>query len=183
VLTGLGRTGAMLCSAAAGARPDLICVGKALGGGLPVSACIGRAGVLAAWGDPGREALHTGTFFGNPLGCAAALATLDVIERQALCHRAKHLGAWLKSELSHLAHAVGPAIRAVRGEGLMIGVELDSGARALGLMRALLEQGYITVPARADASVLSLTPPLTISRSVLEGFLASLARTLGRGEA
>jgi 4-aminobutyrate aminotransferase-like enzyme len=175
VLTGLGRTGAMFASVAAGARPDLICLGKALGGGLPVSACLGRAEVMACWGDPGSEALHTGTFFGNPLGCAAALATLGVIENDALCARAADLGQWL---LDQLRTRVGRRVQDVRGCGLLIGIELDTGAAGLRLVRALLERGYIVLPAGSDARVVSLTPPLTIAKPLLEGFLETLTDAL-----
>jgi 4-aminobutyrate aminotransferase-like enzyme len=175
VLTGLGRTGALLRSTAEGAQPDLLCLGKALGGGLPMSACLGRAEVMAAWGEPASEALHTGTFFGNPLACAAALATLDVIKQQDLCARAERVGAWL---LSRLRTRVGKRVQAVRGVGLLVGVELASRAQGLQLVRALLERGYIALPAASDARVLSLTPPLTIAEELLEGFLDALSDAL-----
>ncbi len=178
ILTGLGRGGAWLQSVAQGATPHLLCLGKALGGGLPVSACLGTAEVMAAWGAPDSEALHTGTFFGNPLACAAALATLDAIARQQLCERSQALGDWLAGQLR--ARLQGQAcVREVRGAGLLIGVELDSGARTLSLVRALLERGYLTLPAGADARTLSLTPPLTISQARLEGFLDALLDALG----
>jgi 4-aminobutyrate aminotransferase-like enzyme len=173
VLTGLGRTGAWLASQTVSVKPDLVCLGKALGAGMPVSACVGRLEVMQAWGDPGREALHTGTFFGQPLACAAALTCLDVLREEALPERALQLGAALRSDLEAL-RTKHPRLREVRGRGLLIGLELDSPARGLTLMRALLERGYITVPAAADASVLSLTPPLTIAPAQLRGFVAAL---------
>jgi 4-aminobutyrate aminotransferase/(S)-3-amino-2-methylpropionate transaminase len=175
VLTGLGRTGALLRSVHDGARPALICLGKALGGGLPVSACLGRADVMAAWGDPGSEALHTGTFFGNPLGCAAALAALDVVQRENLCARAGSIGAWFASELRD---RVGARVREVRGAGLLLGVELASGEQTLRAVRALLERGYITVPAGMGGRVVSLTPPLVIEEARLAGFVAALEQVL-----
>jgi 4-aminobutyrate aminotransferase/(S)-3-amino-2-methylpropionate transaminase len=175
IMTGLGRTGAMLSSAAQGARADLVCLGKALGGGLPVSACVGRGAVMAAWGAPASEALHTGTFFGNPLACATALAALDAIEEDGLCARAEEVGAWLRALLEE---RVGARARAMRGAGLMIGIEFGSGAEALGLVRALLERGYIVLPASADARVISLTPPLTIEPARLDGFVAALDAAL-----
>ncbi len=178
VMTCAGRTGSMLRCVAEGVEPDLICLGKALAGGLPVSACVGKAQVMQAWGDPGHEALHTATFFGNPLGAAAALATLDVLEQEQLPRRAAELGGKLLLALEELRkrHA---AVRSVRGVGLLVGVELESGAHALALGRALLGRGYITVPAGADASVLSLTPPLTIAQAQLGGFVSALDACLG----
>lgn len=177
VLAGLGRTGSWLASHAAGVRPDLVCLGKALGAGMPVSACVGRLEVMQAWGDPGREAIHTGTFFGQPLACAAALTCLDILQDQALAERSLQLGAALVADLETV-RTRRPQLREVRGRGLLIGLQLDSPAQGLTLMRALLESGYITVPAGADASVLSLTPPLTITPAQLRGFVTALDASL-----
>lgn len=173
IMTGLGRCGAMFAHAELGLSPDLVCLGKALGGGLPVSACIGRAELMQAWGDPGREALHTGTFFGQPLACAAALTTLDVLRDEGLAEQALRSQAFLARALSEV-RARRSQLRAVRGKGLLIGLEFESGAFALRLGRALLEAGYITVPAGADARVISLTPPLSIHEAQLSGFVAAL---------
>jgi 4-aminobutyrate aminotransferase/(S)-3-amino-2-methylpropionate transaminase len=175
ILCGLGRVGAMWASVADGATPDLICAGKALGGGLPVSACLGRGEVMAAWGDPGSEALHTSTFAGNPLGAVAALAALDVIEREGLAARAQRVGAGFAERLRA---RLGDQAAQVRGRGLLLGMDLGDGARALAAGRALLERGYITVPAAADARVISLTPPLDIEAALLDGFADTLAEVL-----
>jgi 4-aminobutyrate aminotransferase/(S)-3-amino-2-methylpropionate transaminase len=175
ILTGLGRTGARWLSVALGAEPDLVCVGKALGGGLPVSACLGRAEAMAAWGDPWGEAIHTGTFFGHPLGCAAALAALDVIEDEALAARATELGARFSTKL---ASATG---RRVTGAGLMLGVRFDrAGDRpVLDLVARLLARGYLALPAGSDARTLQLAPPLTIDEALLDGFVTVLAEEVG----
>jgi 4-aminobutyrate aminotransferase-like enzyme len=177
VMTGLGRTGRMFAFERSGVTPDLLCLGKALGGGMPVSACLGRAEVMAAWGQSRGEALHTGTFFGQPLAAAAALASLDVITDERLAERAEQSGAELMDALRAL-RSRHPAIRDVRGQGLLIGVELTSGALGLRCVHALLERGYIAVPAAADARVVSLTPPLTITRPQLSGFVSALAASL-----
>lgn len=178
VLTGLGRTGAFLRAVSEGVVPDLVCIGKALGGGLPVSACIGSLRVMRAWGAPGREAIHTGTFFGHPLGCVAALAVLDAIEREQLCEAAAARGAYLRRLLAAVGarHA---CVREVRGAGLLVGVELDGDARVLGVVRALLERGYVTLPAGRDGRVLSLTPPLVIAEERLDEFVQALDAVLG----
>jgi 4-aminobutyrate aminotransferase / (S)-3-amino-2-methylpropionate transaminase / 5-aminovalerate transaminase len=172
VFTGLGRTGPLWASEGM----DLVCVGKALGGGMPISACLGTADVMAAWGDPDGEAIHTATFAGNPLACAAALAVLHTIEEEDVPARARERGeAWL-SALSVLErHA---CVRAIRGRGLMIGIELDSGPRALAVVRAMLERGFILLPAGADARVLSLTPPLTVSDELVLLCASELDRAL-----
>lgn len=177
VQTGLGRTGATWRSIADGARPDLVCVGKALGGGLAISACLGPERVMRAWGDPAGEAIHTGTFFGQPLACAAALATLDVIEHERLDEVATRKGATWMRTLAALAERH-PCVREVRGTGLLLGVELDRDGRALAVMRALLERGYIALVAGSDGRTLSLTPPLTITDARREQFVRALDASL-----
>ena len=175
IYTGLGRSGDWWCSVAAGATPDLICAGKALGGGLPISACIGRESVMQAWGNPDREAIHTGTFYGDPLGAAAALATLDIIEKERLMEVAAERGARLASLLSRKAL---PCVTEIRQVGLMLGIQLDRRALGLKITRAMLEQGYLVLPAGSEADVVQLSPPATISDAQLEGFVDALERSL-----
>lgn len=182
ILVGLGRCGARFVSSAEGLAPDLICVGKALGGGMPISACVGRADVMASWGDPGGEAIHTATFFGHPLACAAALAALDAIDEDDLPAVALREGAAWLAALRELAarHA---CVREVRGRGMLIGMELDSGARTLRLVPRLLERGWITLPAGARAEVLQILPPIAIDRALLEPFARDLDAALGESAA
>ena len=175
IFTGLGRCGAWWRSVADGATPDLICVGKALGGGLPVSACIGNADVMRAWGDPDREAIHTGTFYGDPLGCAAALATIELIEEHRWIDAAATRGAAFADEIQS---ARLPGVVEVRQAGLMLGLQLDAEGRALSLTRALLERGYLVLPAGSRADVLQLAPPVTVTDAQLEGFVVALAEAL-----
>ncbi|MGB5366238.1 MAG: aspartate aminotransferase family protein [Polyangiales bacterium] len=176
IFTGLGRCGAWWRSVDEGVIPDLICAGKALGGGLPVSACIGREDVMRAWGDPDREAIHTGTFYGDPLGSAAALASIQLIERDELAQRAvdrgKAFAAMLRAE--QLA-----SVNEVRQVGMMLGLQLEGSMRALHVSRALLERGYLVLPAGAEADVIQLAPPITVNDEQLEGFVASLRAALG----
>jgi 4-aminobutyrate aminotransferase / (S)-3-amino-2-methylpropionate transaminase / 5-aminovalerate transaminase len=174
IWTGLGRSGKMLCSA--DARPDLICLGKGLGGGLPLSAVLGRREVMAAW-QRSEEVVHTSTFAGAPLACAAGLATLDVLRRERLAERADHVGAIFRR---HLTDALGglPGVR-VRGRGLMLGVELDAKPGTGGeAMRQLLEQGYLTTSGGRARECLVLTPPLTIAEPLLEAATHAVATTL-----
>ncbi len=177
IFTGFGRTGRRWGQDGEGVVPDLVCAGKALGAGLPVSALLGRGEVMAAWGDPGGEAIHTATFAGHPVGCAAALACLDVLEREDLVTRSREVGAALLDDLQRLTRH--RAVREVRGRGLLLGVVLDDGARTLALVRALLERGYLTLPAGMRAEVLSITPPLTIEPELLRGFVDTLDAVLG----
>lgn len=176
IFTGLGRCGAWWRSVDEGVSPDLICVGKALGGGLPVSACIGSEEVMAAWGDPDREAIHTGTFYGDPLGAAAALATLELIEREQLVQRASDRG---DAFAAILRSAALPSITEVRHAGMMVGLQLQESMQALSLSRALLERGYLVLPAGIEADVIQLAPPVTLSDRQVEGFVTSLRDALG----
>ncbi len=173
IFTGMGRTGHWFACQREGLLPDLLCVGKGLGGGFPISACMGSAAVMDAWGASTGEAIHTQTFLGNPTGCAMALATLGVIEDEGLREHARREGAWLANALASL-----PGVLGVRGGGLMVAPELGSGARSLAASRGMLRRGWIVLPAGEDGEVLAFTPPLTIQRPVLEGAVAALAEVL-----
>jgi 4-aminobutyrate aminotransferase/(S)-3-amino-2-methylpropionate transaminase len=168
VYTGLGRTGSWLACQAEDVTPDVVCLGKALGGGLPISACAGRPEVMRAWGESSGEAIHTSTHLGNPVGCAAALAVLETLARERLAERAATLGAGLLGRLQRELEPCKDVIE-VRGRGLMLGIELRSRERAARAVRAMLESGWILLAEGEDARVLALTPPLTIDPRLLDG--------------
>ncbi len=172
IYVGLGRTGEPLTLGA-----DLWCIGKSLGGGMPVSACIGSNEVMTSWGAPDHEALHTGTFFGNPVACAAALETLAELRDARLSERATRVGVLLTHALTK-ALSGKKAFREVRGRGLLLGVRLESDVIALRCVRLLLEAGYITLPAGSPPDVVSLTPPLTLPESLIDGFATAFAESL-----
>jgi len=180
IWTGLGRSGKLLFSLRPNFTPDLVCLGKGLGGGLPISAVVGRGDVLSAWRRE-AEVVHTSTFAGNALACATSLATLEVISRQHLAERAERLGGELLGTLKERL-ARFPKL-SVRGAGLMVAIDLgDRPARATELASRLLEHGYITSTGGGRREVLVLTPPLTLGASLLPGFIDSLvfcAGTLG----
>ncbi|MDH3427164.1 MAG: aminotransferase class III-fold pyridoxal phosphate-dependent enzyme, partial [Gemmatimonadota bacterium] len=173
VYTGFGRTGAWFACQHEKVVPDLVCVGKALSGSLPIAACLGSSSVMLAWPESTGEAIHTSTFLGNPLACAAATASLHEIGRRNLPERAASLGARWMQDLS----AVGERhseVREVRGQGLLVGVELidpETGAPATKLagriVREALGRGWILLADGPSANVIALTPPLTISRELL----------------
>lgn len=186
LLTGMGRCGAALASTRVGLRPDLVCVGKALGAGLPLSACLGTAAVMEAWPPSGGEAVHTSTFLGHPLACAAALAALDVSERERAPERAEALGGRLEGRLAErLSRASG--VVDVRGLGLLVGVELsaDAGARApaAGIAGALLRRGILALPAGERGEVLELTPPVALTDEQLEHAVEVLVDAVAGGGA
>jgi 4-aminobutyrate aminotransferase / (S)-3-amino-2-methylpropionate transaminase / 5-aminovalerate transaminase len=173
IFTGMGRTGSWFAFQRAGVIPDLLCIGKGLGGGFPISACLGSAAVMDAWGASTGQAIHTQTFLGNPVGCAMALATIGVIRDQGLPGHAAREGAWFAQALAEL-----PGVQGVRGCGLMVAPELGSGSRALAASRGLLRRGWIVLPAGEAGDVLAFTPPLTIHRRVLEGAVTALRAVL-----
>jgi 4-aminobutyrate aminotransferase/(S)-3-amino-2-methylpropionate transaminase len=167
IWTGMGRSGTMLASEHAGVVADVICLGKGLGGGVPISACVGRASVMEAWGAHGGGAIHTGTHFGSPPACAAALATIAAV-RGGLAERAAELGAQWMSELASPRWTV-------TGRGMMLGVRLKDSAEALAVARALLQRGYIVLTGGVRGDTLTLSPALTIEPELLSAFVQALA--------
>jgi 4-aminobutyrate aminotransferase-like enzyme len=183
VYTGFGRTGRWFACEHEGVVPDIMCVGKALSGALPFSACIGRPEVMAAWPPSTGEAFHTSTFLGHPLGCAAALAHIDEIEAAGLIERSAQLGATTLARLQELRSRV-RFIGHVRGRGLLAAVELvrHPGARpdpvrAARVVKEALQVGLIIL---AGDGVIELSPPLTISEEQLEFALSALEDCLAR---
>jgi 4-aminobutyrate aminotransferase/(S)-3-amino-2-methylpropionate transaminase len=176
IWTGLGRSGKMLFSVGPECTPDLICLGKGLGGGLPISALVGRGELLEAW-QRDAEVVHTSTFAGSALASATSLATLDVISREHLPERAATLGEQFLRLLE--ARLVRFPSVALRGSGLMIAIDLGNApGRASVLALRLLECGYITSTGGGRREVLVLTPPLTLGESLLGGFVDALERCL-----
>lgn len=171
VQTGLGRTGAMLACDHEGVRPDALTLGKALGGGLlPVSAFLAREDVMAQF-TPGD---HGSTFGGNPLAAAVGLAALELLEQDGLAERAAELGAHLLARLRSLRH---PAIAAVRGRGLLVGVQIDPAvASARRVCEALMHEGVLTKD--THHTVVRLAPPLVITRAQIDTAVDALARVL-----
>jgi 4-aminobutyrate aminotransferase/(S)-3-amino-2-methylpropionate transaminase len=177
VYTGLGRTGHWLACEAEGVLPDVVALGKALGGGLALSACAGREAVMRRWPASRGEALHTHTHLGNPVSCAAGLATLRVLERDRLLARARVEGErWLGQLRERLGQL--PGVREVRGRGLLVGIELDSGARARRATQDLLRAGWIALAEGARADVIALTPPLDAPRELLDAASEALSKVL-----
>lgn len=169
IFTGCGRTGLLFAcqhdAGHGGVVPDLLCIGKALGGGLPIAACLGRPHVMASWGPSKGEALRTSTFLGHPLAAAAACATLHVLASPDGVDRAAAEGEVLGAALRQAfdGHA---AVADVRGRGLMWGVALRAvGARPAGALAwqvvvGCLRRGLLLLPCGADGAVLQWTPPI-----------------------
>ena len=153
IQTGLGRTGALFACDHEGITPDMYILGKALSGGFyPVSAVVSRRDVLDVFG-PGS---HGSTFGGNPLGCAVAREAMRVTREEHLVERSAELGAWLLAQVRTIRN---DRIRAVRGRGLMVAIELREPARKY--CEALKERGMLCKETHDD--VIRLSPPLVVS--------------------
>ncbi len=179
IFTGWGRTGDWFACQHENVIPYILCVGKAMGGGLPLSACVASAKLMSVWGESTGEALHTSTFLGNPLACAAGLAALSVLEEERLPERAAKIGSVFTDGLRGLQAAFPAQIADVRGRGLMLGIEMASPQIALALVPAALRHGLILLPA-GDGRVLEFVPPLVITEEQIQwclGVMRELLRT------
>ena len=174
ILTGFNRTGALFACEHSAVVPDLVCLGKALTGGFPLSACVGRADIMDAWPLSNGEALHTSTFLGNPLGCAMALSSLEKHADPAVARLVCKRGEKLRTALTD-------AGQPVRGMGLMLGMELlkqngqPDGERAISVIKHALRDGLLLLADSPTANVLSFTPPFDISDNEI-AFLAKWLR-------
>jgi len=162
IYTGFGRTGQWFAIEAAGVVPDLLCIGKGLSGGFPISAAIGTDDVMSGWADTPGEAIHTSTFLGNPVGCAMALKSIDILE-SGLMSQVNSIGSYFKDMLYRL-QKIFPVISEVRGRGLMLGIEFKHGDPhfTLKISKKLLQRGVICLPCGIAGNVLSFTPPYTL---------------------
>jgi len=166
IQTGVGRTGRWLACEHHGLSPDVIALGKSIGGGLPL-------GVTAWRAELGNfsSGAHGSTFGGNPLVCAASRAVIEVMAEEQLAQRAESLGAWLRNELQALPSE---QIREIRGLGLMIGIELRG--KVTPVLQQLMERGVWALP--AGLNVLRLLPPLVIEQADLEQVVATIGEIL-----
>ena len=182
IYTGFGRTGRWFACEHVGVAPDLVCLGKALTGGFPLSACVGRADLMNAWPPSRGEAVHTSTFLGHPVGCAMALAQIAEIEMLNLPAAAAELGTFLLEELSTIQKVKLTAF--ARGLGLLAGIELNwpdgrpATAETFAVIKEMLRRGYILIPEGEHGNVISFTPPLTITRAQLAETVNELKKVL-----
>lgn len=178
VLTGFGRTGAHFVVEAEGVRPDLLCCGKALGGGLPIAATIGRRDLMEVWRSDG-EALHTGTHLAHPLACAAALAALGLlIDSRAVAGRAA-LASQLEAGLGRLA-ARHRSVVARRSIGLLGALDLGPPGAATRLAAAARGRGILLLAGGASGNVVQLAPPFVITTEQLGAAIDALDAALSQ---
>ncbi|MEN8695322.1 MAG: aspartate aminotransferase family protein [Akkermansiaceae bacterium] len=175
IYTGFWRTGKMFACEWDGVVPDLICLGKALSSGFPISACVGKSEVMDAWPESPGEALHTSTFLGHPVGCAMALKSLEILQRPETEELVAQTSQLLEKKLRTLRS---DQIIDTRGRGMMWGVELPENAGPL--LGALLKDGLLMLADGPQGNVLAFTPPFTISEEELEFAIQKISAHLNR---
>ena len=161
IQSGAGRTGKMWAVEHEGVAPDILLTAKGIASGLPLSAMLARADLMDHW----QAGHHGSTYGGNPLACAAALATIALLEDGLIANAAAR-GEQFMAALAPLPARYPGVVKEVRGRGLMIGIELDSAARADALQRACFERGVLVL--EAGEGVIRLCPPLVIDAAEVE---------------
>ena len=180
IYTGFYRTGRFFACEHSEVVPDIVCLGKGLTGGFPLSACTGKSHVMDAWPGSGGEALHTSTFLGHPVGCAMALASIAEHEKPETAERAKNAGRILREALSGLKPGH------LRGLGALLGFELvtpdgsPDSATASRVVVEALKAGLIVLGGGPQGNVLSFAPTFDLSADEAEWIGGLLNRLLGK---
>ncbi len=177
VQCGMGRTGKMFYCEYDDVAPDLLALGKGFGGGvMPIGACVGTAKVWKKWVE--NPFLHTTTFGGNPLACAAAIATISVLLEENLVEQAKEKGDYLLPRLQELAVKYKEIMAGARGIGLMLGMEFVDNDLGYMVAKSLFSRNILISGTYINARVLRVEPPLVISYEQIDTFLAALEASL-----
>jgi 4-aminobutyrate aminotransferase/(S)-3-amino-2-methylpropionate transaminase len=177
IYTGFGRTGTMFACERENVRPDILCLGKALGGGFPISAAVASGEIAAAWAPSDGEALHTSTYLGNPMGCAAALANLGEIERLDVPLIARTREPIIAERL-HALKRIDTQIGEVRGRGMLWALEFKNPAFAKACAHAALARGLLVLQTGLHGEALAIAPPAVISDAQLDRGFEILAHAV-----
>ncbi len=177
VQTGLGRTGKMFACEHWNVAPDIICLAKALGGGvMPIGATVATEAVFSKlFANP---FLHTTTFGGNPLACAAALATIDVVIEERLSERAASMGDYMLDGLRRAVRGHGDIVLDVRGKGLLMALEFADDTTGFTIAKHLFDRGVLVAGTLINARTVRVEPPLTIEREQADKVFAVLTEAL-----
>lgn len=181
IYTGLNRTGRLFACDHSDIVPDIVCLGKALTSGFPLSACVGRAEVMDAWPESTGEALHTSTFLGNPLGCAMAVASLREHAKPETADKVRAAGRHLRAALGKISS---PRIGNLRGVGLLAGIEIvgpdgsPDAATAAHCVTTSLRQGILLLAGGCHGNIISLSPPFDLAPQESDFLATKLAAML-----
>ena len=174
VQSGFGRTGTMFCVEQHGIQPDIVVMAKGLASGFPISAVGASADLMAKW----PTGSHGGTYGGNPIGCAAAIATIDVLAADGFLANVNERGEQLRAGLRALAEEDGGIVD-VRGPGLMVACELADAARVGAVIAHCLQDGHlILMNAGTFGTAIRWMPPLVVSEAEIDQALATFAKAL-----
>jgi putrescine aminotransferase len=177
VQTGMGRTGKMFCAEHYGVTPDIMTLAKAFGGGvMPASATIATEKVFSHLFD--NPFLHTTTFGGNPLACAAALATINVLIEENLPQRAAEMGEYLLQGLREAAAKHSDKVLEIRGKGLLIGIEFLNDEIGYEVAKGFFDNGVLTAGTLINAKTIRIEPPLTIEKEQCDKVCEVFAKVL-----
>ncbi|HEY6326082.1 MAG TPA: putrescine aminotransferase [Candidatus Cybelea sp.] len=177
VQTGMGRTGKMFCCEHWGVAPDLMCLAKAFGGGVvPAGAVVGRREIFARLFD--NPFLHTSTFGGNPLACAAALATINVLIGERLPERAAVLGERMLAGIRSAVRAHDDLVVAVRGKGLLMALEFSDDAIGFEFSKQMLDRAILVSGTLVNARTIRIEPPLTITKEEADYVCQAIGESL-----
>ena len=174
---GMGRTGKMFYCEYDGVTPDLLALGKGFGGGvMPIGACVGTAKTWERYID--NPLLHTTTFGGNPVACAAAIATINVLLTEDLPNQALEKGEYLLPKLLKLAEKYPAVMKGARGKGLMLGMEFADNEVGYAVAKKLFARSILISGTYINSRVLRIEPPLVITREQIDRFLAALEESV-----
>ncbi|MGQ9556973.1 MAG: putrescine aminotransferase [Desulfurispora sp.] len=177
VQTGMGRTGKMFCCEHYHVVPDILCLAKAFGGGvMPIGAFVSRREIWEKLID--NPILHSTTFGGNPVCCAAAIANINVLLSENLPQRAAESGAYMIGRLRELAEKYPQVVLEVRGKGLMIGIEFVNNELGYAVAKGLFDNGVLVAGTYINSKSIRIEPPLTISREQQDQVIERLDKVL-----
>jgi len=177
VQTGMGRTGRMFACEHVNVVPDILCLAKALGGGvMPIGAIVAREKIWDRLID--NPFLHTTTFGGNPVCCAAAIATINVLLEEKLPERAAESGKYLIGKLQKVVDRYPNVVQELRGRGLMIGIEFQTNELGYEVAKGLFKHGVLVAGTLINAKSIRIEPPLIISREQMDQVVERLDKVL-----
>ncbi|RFB13591.1 putrescine aminotransferase [Bacillus sp. HNG] len=177
VQTGMGRTGTMFAAEGYGVVPDILCLAKAFGGGvMPAGAVVAKEEVFKCLFP--NPFMHTTTFGGNPLACAAAIATIDVLIEEKLPQRAAEVGEYMLGKLREVGDEFPELVLEIRGKGLLIGVEFHTDEIGYEVSKGLFDNGVLVAGTLVNSKTFRIEPPLTISIDEVDQVIATFKQVL-----
>jgi putrescine aminotransferase len=179
VQTGMGRTGKMFAAELYDVVPDILCLAKAFGGGvMPAGAIVAKEKVFKSWFD--NPFMHTTTFGGNPLACAAAIATINVLIEEKLPERADEIGEYFLKELKAAAKGHDDKVLEIRGQGLMIGIEFHKDEIGYEVSKGMFDRGILVAGTLVNSKTIRIEPPLTIRYDEVDTVVRSFKEVLSQ---